>query len=215
MHVRLMRRQDIARVVSLDREVFPTDWPPTNFAKELDNRLASYIVATENPPPPIPVTLPPQPKTLSVRLKSLFSKSVEPPVIAEDPVLGYAGVWILADEAHIMSIASGPEVRRRGVGEALLLAIFDLARQHKARVVTLEVRVSNKVAQNLYTKFGFNIMGTRKGYYLDNREDATIMTTDYLESVEVQNRLQILKNEFALKYGQLTFDLDKPNQPGK
>jgi len=209
MHVRLMQRQDITQVVKIDREVFPTDWPPTNFSKEIDNRLALYLVVTENPPPACTSpTIKPRPGFLA-RLKSVFVKPPETTLNPENPVIGYAGMWILADEAHVMSIASGLEHRRQGIGEALMLAIFELARQHKARVVTLEVRVSNDIAQRLYIKFGFKNVGLRKGYYIDNREDAIIMTTDYLESEEAKHQLGVLWDEFAGRYGQTTFDLDR------
>jgi [ribosomal protein S18]-alanine N-acetyltransferase len=209
MHVRLMQRQDITQVVKIDREVFPTDWPPTNFSKEIDNRLALYLVATENPPPACVSSQIKPRQSFYNHLKSLFVKPVATPSNPENPVLGYAGIWILADEAHVMSIASGLEHRRRGIGEALLLAIFELAKQHRARVITLEVRVSNIIAQKLYIKFGFKNVGIRKGYYLDNREDAIIMTTDYLESEDLQKRLGALWDEFTTSHGQTTFDLDR------
>jgi ribosomal protein S18 acetylase RimI-like enzyme len=138
MYIRLMRRQDVAQVSGIDREVFPADWPPTNFGREMDNRLACYIVATEKPSsPPLPVPLI-MPADFITRLKSFFSLHKGPVKEIEETIFGYAGIWILADEAHIMSIASRNEHRHRGVGEALLFAVVDLARQHKARVVTLE-----------------------------------------------------------------------------
>jgi ribosomal-protein-alanine N-acetyltransferase len=214
MHVRMMKRQDVTQVVKIDREVFPTDWPPTNFSKEMDNRLALYLVVTENPELPHPPAEAKPQTGFFDRLKSLFREPVEVPVNNDNPVMGYAGIWILADEAHVMSIASRMEHRRRGIGEALLLAIFDLANQHKARVVTLEVRVSNIVAQRLYIKFGFKNVGIRKGYYLDNKEDAFIMTTDYLDSQEVESRLKSLWEELKVKRDNVTFDLDRHANQG-
>jgi len=206
MHVRLMRREDISQVTTIDREVFPTDWPPTNFSKEIENRLAIYVVVTENPPPASP--LPPAPRSSFFdRFISVFSNREKPPVVQENPVIGYAGMWMLADEAHVMSLASTLQHRRQGIGEALLFAIFDIAGYHHARVVTLEVRESNLTAQNLYIKFGFRNVGTRVGYYLDNKEDAIIMTTDYIGSADVQTRLQALKNEMVARRGKITFDL--------
>jgi [ribosomal protein S18]-alanine N-acetyltransferase len=207
MYIRLMRRQDVAQVSGIDREAFPTDWPPTNFTRELENRLAYYIVATGKPSP-VPVPPPPLIHAgFMARLRAFFSVHKEPVEEQEETIIGYAGIWILADEAHIMSIASRNEYRRQGVGEVLLCAVIDLARQHKARVVTLEVRVSNTAAQNLYLKYGFNKVGMRKGYYLDNREDAVIMTTDYIGSASFVYNVQRLKEAAVQKWGKTTYDL--------
>ena len=110
-----------------------------------------------------------------------------------------------------MSIASHTAYRRKGVGEALLFALYDLAQRHKARVLTLEVRISNTVAQNLYLKFGFKKVGVRKGYYLDNHEDATIMSTDYIGSEESGDRLRQLREAHENKWGPTRFEIEKQN----
>ena len=212
MYVRFMRREDVDRVVHIDREAFPTEWPPTNFTRELDNRLAYYIVACEglpvSPPAPKPAT---DNHTAGIMewLRHLFSEKQKKPVEQRERIAGYAGMWILADEAHIMSIASLLECRRKGVGEALLIALFDLAVQHRARILTLEVRVSNIVAQNLYLKFGFQKTGVRKAYYLDNREDALIMSTDYIGLPESRERLRQLTEAHERKWGRTRFELEK------
>jgi ribosomal-protein-alanine N-acetyltransferase len=212
MHVRLMRRLDVPQVAQIDREAFPTDWPPTNFARELENRLAYYIVVTEKNPPDSVPPAPAQeqkPEGFLDRLKHVFSAREEPFPEPEEHILGYAGMWILADEAHIMSIASSRGARHKGVGESLLAALIDLAQRHKARVVTLEVRVSNTVAQTLYEKYGFKKAGTRKAYYLDNKEDALIMTTDYISSAGFQDRLCKLKATHDSVWGATTYDVEK------
>jgi len=214
MYVRLMRRNDIDQVAQIDREAFPTEWPPTNFARELDNRLAYYIVVCENPPAALPPTQPQaqaRPAGILGWLRSLFSAQVETPGAPADHILGYAGMWVLADEAHIMSIASHPAYRRKGIGEALLFALFDLADKHKARLLTLEVRISNTVAQNLYLKFGFKQTGMRKGYYLDNREDALIMSTDYISAEESRQRVTNLLQAHRDRWGSTRFDVEKQN----
>lgn len=90
-------------------------------------------------------------------------------------VIGYAGMWVLIDEAHVTNIAVHPDFRRRGIGEKLLKELITRAASRGARRLTLEVRPSNEAAQRLYTKFGFEPKGVRKGYYTDNREDAIIM----------------------------------------
>jgi ribosomal-protein-alanine N-acetyltransferase len=95
-------------------------------------------------------------------------------------VLGYAGMWVILDEAHVTTIAVDPLHRRRRIGERLLVALIDEAMRRGARWVTLEVRKSNLGAQALYRKYGFKDIGIRKGYYSDNREDAIVMWTGNL-----------------------------------
>lgn len=90
-------------------------------------------------------------------------------------IIGYAGMWTIMDEAHITNIAVREEYRGRKLGERLLRELQRTARFLGMRKMTLEVRVSNTVAQNLYTKLGFTSAGVRKRYYSDNNEDAMIM----------------------------------------
>ncbi|CAB3389408.1 ribosomal protein S18-alanine N-acetyltransferase [Kyrpidia spormannii] len=92
-----------------------------------------------------------------------------------DLVVGYAGMWLILDEAHITNIAVHPEARRQHVGETLLRYAMAYARSQGAMRMTLEVRVSNAPAQHLYRKLGFTAKGVRRGYYTDNHEDAIIM----------------------------------------
>jgi len=99
----------------------------------------------------------------------------------EDRVVGFAGVWLMADEAHITTFGVHPEHRRRGIGRRLLLRLVDLAAQLRASRITLEVRVSNLPAQALYASFGFAVSGRRIAYYSDDGEDALVMTTPALD----------------------------------
>lgn len=103
-------------------------------------------------------------------------------VVAEEDgkVIGYGGMWILMDEAHLTNIAVHPDYRRRGVGELILRTLMAKAYTLGARRMTLEVRQSNYAAQRLYKKLGFVGVGYRKGYYTDNQEDALIMWNDKL-----------------------------------
>ena len=97
---------------------------------------------------------------------------------ADEPVVGYAGIWLMVDEAHVTTFAVHPSWRRHGIGGRLLLALIDLAVARRAREATLEVRLSNVPARRLYQRFGFRPVGVRPRYYSDNGEDALIMTTD-------------------------------------
>lgn len=108
----------------------------------------------------------------------------------------------MVDEAHLTTIAIKQTYRRLGLGELLLGYSIDRAIEFNARVVTLEVRVSNTVAQKLYEKYGFINAGVRKGYYTDNGEDGIIMTTDRITTATFQYRFQSLKKELSKKLGQ-------------
>ncbi|NLT96265.1 MAG: ribosomal protein S18-alanine N-acetyltransferase [Clostridia bacterium] len=93
----------------------------------------------------------------------------------DNTVIGYGGMWIILDEAHITNIAITPEYRGQRLGEILLNHMMTEAKAKGAVKMTLEVRVSNISAQKLYKRLGFLEAGIRKGYYLDNNEDAIIM----------------------------------------
>ncbi|MEK4974740.1 ribosomal protein S18-alanine N-acetyltransferase [Niallia sp. FSL R7-0648] len=93
----------------------------------------------------------------------------------EDGLVGYCGVWIVVDEAHITNIAILPDFRGKKLGEMLLTKIMEEATKLGATTMTLEVRVTNEVAQNLYRKLGFQNGAIRKKYYTDNQEDALVM----------------------------------------
>jgi ribosomal-protein-alanine N-acetyltransferase len=90
-------------------------------------------------------------------------------------VIGYIGMWFIIDEGHITNVAVHPDFRGRGVGRMLMQAAMDLAKLSGGMRVTLEVRVSNAVAQHLYESLAFRRVGVRRGYYTDNGEDAYIM----------------------------------------
>jgi len=93
-------------------------------------------------------------------------------------LVGYAGCWQILEEVHITNIAVSPELRRKKIGERLLQKRIDDCYKNKAKYITLEVRISNEAAISLYEKYGFQSLGTRKGYYQDNNEDALIMWTE-------------------------------------
>lgn len=90
-------------------------------------------------------------------------------------IIGYAGMWIILDEAHITNIAVHPEYRGIGAGNLLLEALVEICKIESVSSMTLEVRKSNIIAQSLYKKYGFVEEGIRKEYYGDNKEDALIM----------------------------------------
>jgi len=204
-----MHQEDIDQVAGIDREAFPAMWPPVNYQHELQNPLAHYIVACHEKrvvaEPEAEVT--PQ-KGLS-RLKSkvrrwfsygrFFSNEI-PPSDKQD-IIGFAGFWVMADEAHIINLAVRKTHRHRGIGGLLLIATIDLAAQLNARIITLEVRASNTAAVNLYGKYGFIQVGLRRAYYVENKEDAILMSTENITSASFQAHLQQLKQSHSRKWG--------------
>lgn len=98
---------------------------------------------------------------------------------SEGRVVGYAGFWLVFDEAHITNLAVHSDYRRKKIGERLIRFLLKLAVSKGAKKATLEVRPSNIAAQNLYKKFGFEMEGIQKGYYSDTGEDALIMTARF------------------------------------
>lgn len=100
--------------------------------------------------------------------------------IEEGKIIGYAGTWIIVDEAHVTNVGILKECRGRGLGERLVRELMLKAGARGATAMTLETRVSNKVAQSLYAKLGFKPAGFRRKYYTDNQEDALIMWCENL-----------------------------------
>jgi len=93
----------------------------------------------------------------------------------DDKIVGYMGLWKIVDEGHIMNVAVDPDYRRRHIADAILAVMFDVTRENGIDSWTLEVRVDNEPAINLYKKFGFVEEGIRKGYYEYDHTDALIM----------------------------------------
>ena len=118
-------------------------------------------------------------------------------VRAGKETIAYGGLWLMVDEAHITTFAVLPLYRRQGVGARLMVDLMRLARDLHARVVTLEVRLSNKPARALYHRFGFRPVGVRPRYYSDNGEDALIMTTDELSTPQMRDLMASLEQQYA------------------
>lgn len=109
-------------------------------------------------------------------------------------VVAYGGIWVILEDSHVTTIAVRPGYRGRKFGEIMLLRLLDEAIERGASWMTLEVRESNTVAQNLYRKYGFTTVSTRKGYYSDNNENALVMWAGNLKSEIYRNRLQALRS---------------------
>jgi len=197
-----MVEADISQVQQVEQQCFSTSWSSTTFRRELRSPdTCRYTVARASLTPP-----PPQQRsrqTASGRgglLGTLFPGLFGVPFLPDEfdhayPVVGYGGIWLTVDDAHITTIAVAPQYRGQGLGELLLNGLIDQALDMQAAVMTLEVRVSNVVAQNLYTKYSFQVVGRRPRYYTDNGEDALIMTTEPIRTPEYRTLLSELRRK--------------------
>jgi [ribosomal protein S18]-alanine N-acetyltransferase len=174
-----MQWGDVPQVMAIERTAFTLPWSDYTYRHELlENRNAHYFVARR-----LNGSVLSKSTWLSRLLK--FEQKL--------PIVGYGGFWIVLDEAHISTIASDEQWRGRGIGELLLLAMIERGIELGAHEVTLEVRVTNRVAQSLYRKYGFEVVGQRPGYYRDNNEDADLMTAFKVDQPEYQANLQTLR----------------------
>ena len=96
-------------------------------------------------------------------------------------VAGYVGIWFVVDEGHITNVSLHEDYRGQKIGDKLIKELVQVCKDNKIVSMTLEVRTSNTVAQNLYRKYGFKMAGIRKEYYSNNKEDAIIMWNDIKE----------------------------------
>jgi ribosomal-protein-alanine N-acetyltransferase len=108
-------------------------------------------------------------------------------------IVAYGGIWVIFEDSHITTIAVDPQYRGRRYGESMLLHLIDEAISRDAAWMTLEVRESNAGAQQLYRKYGFTTVSTRKGYYSDNNEDALVMWAGNLRGELYRARLAALR----------------------
>ncbi|MBC7251936.1 MAG: ribosomal protein S18-alanine N-acetyltransferase [Anaerolineae bacterium] len=184
-----MRLEDLDEVMAIEKMAFPTPWSLRAYRWELTaNERACYLVVRQRLP---------QGERPPTGLGGQIRRALGRQAASRSPVLGYGGFWLVIDEAHIGTLAVHPHWRRRGLGSLLLAALLDKAVEKGAIVATLEVRVSNIAAQNLYRAFGFEQVGLRPGYYQDNGEDALIMTTPPLTTAPFQRRLSRLKEDLT------------------
>lgn len=194
-----MRLEDVMQVSGIERLSFPEPWPPDAYRQEVaENPRAHYVVVWRTAAP-VPA---PRPSGWRAWLRLWRGRDHAP--VARGPLLGFAGLWLLVDEGHVSTIAVAPGERGRGLGELLLVSLVERALALQASIVTLEVRVSNTVAQNLYRKHEFEEVGRRKRYYRDNGEDAYIMTVpalDYGYRARFEERKQALLARLSAEGG--------------
>jgi ribosomal-protein-alanine N-acetyltransferase len=194
-----MQLAHVPAIMEIERESFSLPWPEGAYRHELrHNELAHYYV------------LRPRSITRSIVLMPIWQRLWRAiwrrPPTNTGLILGYGGFWLMYDEAHISTLAIRVAWRRRGLGELLLVALLDEAQRLRASRATLEVRVSNVAAQNLYAKYGFEQMGRRKGYYADNREDALILTTPEFASFLYRELIKVRRRDLRRRLAQASLD---------
>ena len=141
----------------------------------------------------------PRPWSPSLFLSELAQRTSRTYLVARHvgEVVGYCGMMFAAGDAHVTNIAVDPAYHGRKVGSRMLLNVITEAIARGCSSVSLEVRVSNAVAQSMYAKFGFSVEGVRKGYYIETREDALVMTVNDISSTDFRLRLQAIRQELG------------------
>lgn len=139
----------------------------------------------------------PRPWSTSLFLSELSQKTTRTYIVArhQGEVVGYSGMMFTGREAHVTNIAVDPDFHGRKVGTRLLLYLVTEAIARGAEILSLEVRVTNTVAQNMYEKFGFGAVSIRKGYYIETNEDALVMVVEDARSTEYRLRLQKIREQ--------------------
>lgn len=141
----------------------------------------------------------PRPWSASLFLSELSQRSTRSYVVArlDGFVVGYCGMMFTGLEAHVTNIAVDPDYQHLKIGTRLLLRQITEAIAHGADTISLEVRVSNVNAQAMYEKFGFSVVGVRKGYYIETAEDAFIMVVEHAGSTKYRMQLAAIREELT------------------
>jgi ribosomal-protein-alanine N-acetyltransferase len=213
-----MDQSDVSDVSRVERRCFDNPWPASAYRRELRNaRQNHYVVLRVHPEE--------DDDAMGGRLSSGTSRIGETlfarlPIIhlprrsgmmSDRPhIAGFGGMWCVYDEAHITTIGVDPHYRGRGFGELLFAALMDEAIRRGANWVTLEVRVSNHVAQRLYSKYGLSIRTVRARYYSDNGEDAYVMWSRSLRDPDYLAELEQLRESLRRRMGP---EIDIPDLP--
>ena len=213
-----MTQEDVEEVGEVERACFTNPWPLSAYRRELRNAAQNYYIVLRDDPQadldsldarshPAPDADPGE-REAALPLRSQPRRSRKPafwPLArlrgpeTPPPIIGFAGMWQLFDEAHVTTIGVDPAYRGHGLGELLFVALIDEAIRRNVAWLTLEVRVSNAPAQNLYQKYGFTVQGRRPRYYSDNNEDAYIMWSESLKDEGYRDRLAALRRHLIAR----------------
>jgi len=199
--LRYMKTSDVKQVSAIDHLSFTPPWPTDSYNFEINQSTVSHMVVLEDCVPPDDQTAAPS----NDRIWERIARWLNPETPAPDRVIvGYGGLWKIAEEAHISTIATHPDYRGNGYGEMLLAGMYGKALSLNAEYIVLEVRVSNHVAQRLYTKYGFTRHGVKERYYRSDNEDAYDMRVNFEDDIvgtyhDLYEQLQD-KREFEDRY---------------
>jgi len=189
-----MTLEDLPEVHAVEMQSVPTPWPLSAYRRELSSPQGNYYVVCRWRPPAESSSPARRPEPRASRgLFPLFTRpqdEIPPPA----PIVGFAGMWVVMDEAHVTIIGIAPAHRGRGIGEFVFTTLIDEALRRAVTWVTLEVRVSNDRAQNLYRKYGFTVQATRRRYYSDDGEDAYVMSSGSVNTAEYHQQYTALRN---------------------
>jgi ribosomal-protein-alanine N-acetyltransferase len=214
----IMTQADVPDVSRVERRCFANPWPASAYRRELQNPAQNhYVVLRELRASSLAragleigqneadAADGAAPRRGPVPRRSLLpiGRGRQPEANGRESssVIGFVGMWLAFDEAHITTIGVDPDQRGRGLGELLLICMFDEAIERGANWLTLEVRVTNAAAQALYRKYGFTAHGTRKRYYSDNNEDALIMWSPALAEPEYRAEVESRRAALAQRLG--------------
>lgn len=186
--LREMAPHDVPAVRRIEVASYADAWPATTFEEELRNAFATYLVVVD-----VSESAQPHAPSLLSRLLGRQDRG--------EHIVGYCGAWFHVDQLHIVTIAVAPDWQGRGIAQHMLIECFDRAAEAELRNVALEVRPSNSRARTIYERFGFEEQGVRRGYYVNNGEDAVIMLTKDLDSPGMRERLEVIRANLASHFG--------------
>lgn len=188
-----MTIEDLAEVHAVEVQSVPTPWPISAYRRELSNPHGNYYIVCRwrSPDGTAPERADERPGRTLFPLFHRNQERAAPPLHA--PIVGFAGMWVQMEEAHVTIIGVAPAHRGRGVGEYIFTALIDEAIRRNATWITLEVRVSNQRAQSLYAKYGFTVQGTRRRYYSDDGEDAYVMSSPPANTAAYREQYAMLR----------------------
>ena len=215
--VDIMTQDDVAEVSRVERLCFANPWPSSAYRRELQNPAQTYYIVVreagsslESPhhggasePAHNGTAAPGKGVPRRSLLPIGLGRRAEPAASSAGAIVGFAGMWLAFDEAHVTTIGIAPSDQGKGLGELLLLALFDEAVARGANWLTLEVRVSNQPAQALYHKYGFTVQGQRKRYYSDNNEDALIMWSRALSDASFRQEIDARRDSLRARLAHL------------
>lgn len=167
LQLRYMTVDDLPQVTEIDQLSFEIPWSEKSYRYEINESNQSYMVVLE---------------WSRERVATRWQRWLNIHPYVEHRIIGYGGMWFVAGEAHISTIAVHPKARGRGWGEILLAGMVRRGMVLEADEVALEVRVSNRRAQKLYEKYEFQTVDVKRRYYRNNNEDAYDMRLNILDT---------------------------------